>query len=231
MILRARSTSISSEQNKKRKSCSENMWKVCSFYSQNNKIVWLSKTHFWKNSSAVQTHVGLFFFLIVIFDATTSYHMESTANESNSHIWFSFLANCYHVIWVSLPSQLAPEKPTNLYILCEFLKQFLNHKILFFLYRIHLSHVLCFVCCSSDLDILNAQRILDFVQLDYPQINAVRKSDHTVYFGREFSAPSLKMVGDGVAITRQLTHDQPLRGWPILQVLCCLFLYSYPYPH
>ena len=161
MILRARSTSTSSEQNEKHKSRNENMWKVCSFYSQNNKIVRLSKTHFWKNCCA--NTCGLIFFLIVIFDATTSYHMESTANESNSHIWFSFLANCYHVIWVSLPSQLAPEKPTNLYILCEFLKQFLNHKILFFLYRIHLSHVLCFVCCSSDLNILNAQRILDFV--------------------------------------------------------------------
>ena len=37
MILCARSTSRSREQSTKRRSSSENMWKVCSFYSQNNK--------------------------------------------------------------------------------------------------------------------------------------------------------------------------------------------------
>ena len=42
MILCARSTSRSREQSTKRRSRSENMWKVCLFYSQNNKIVWLS---------------------------------------------------------------------------------------------------------------------------------------------------------------------------------------------
>ena len=42
MILCARSTSRSREQSTKRVSRSENMWKVCLFYSQNNKIVWLS---------------------------------------------------------------------------------------------------------------------------------------------------------------------------------------------
>ena len=41
MILCARSTSRWSEQSTKRRSCSENMWEVCLFYSQNNKIVWL----------------------------------------------------------------------------------------------------------------------------------------------------------------------------------------------
>ena len=40
MILCARSTSRSREQ--KPKSCGDNMRKVCSFYSHNNKIVWLS---------------------------------------------------------------------------------------------------------------------------------------------------------------------------------------------
>ena len=42
MILCARSTSRSREQSTKRISRSENMRKVCLFYSQNNKIVWLS---------------------------------------------------------------------------------------------------------------------------------------------------------------------------------------------
>ena len=42
MILCAHSTSRSREQNTKRRSSSENTWKVCLFYSQNNKIVWLS---------------------------------------------------------------------------------------------------------------------------------------------------------------------------------------------
>ena len=45
MVLCARSTSRSREQNKKRRSHSENMRKVRSFYSQNNKIVWLSGRH------------------------------------------------------------------------------------------------------------------------------------------------------------------------------------------
>ena len=42
MILCARGTSRSREQSTKRRSRSENIWKVCLFYSQNNKIVWLS---------------------------------------------------------------------------------------------------------------------------------------------------------------------------------------------
>ena len=42
MILCAWSTSRSREQSTKRRSLSENMWKVCLLYSQNNKIVWLS---------------------------------------------------------------------------------------------------------------------------------------------------------------------------------------------
>ena len=41
MILCARSTSKSCEQSTRRRSHSENMRKGCSFYSQNNKIVWL----------------------------------------------------------------------------------------------------------------------------------------------------------------------------------------------
>ena len=42
MILCARSTSRSREQSTKRRSRSENMWMVCYFYGQNNKIAWLS---------------------------------------------------------------------------------------------------------------------------------------------------------------------------------------------
>ena len=42
MILCARSTSRSREQSTKRRSRSENMWKVCYFYGQNKKIAWLS---------------------------------------------------------------------------------------------------------------------------------------------------------------------------------------------
>ena len=42
MILCARSLSRSREQSAKRRSSSENMWKVSLYYSQNNKIVWLS---------------------------------------------------------------------------------------------------------------------------------------------------------------------------------------------
>ena len=42
MILCARRMSRSREQSKKRRSRSENMRKVCLFYSHNNKIVWLS---------------------------------------------------------------------------------------------------------------------------------------------------------------------------------------------
>ena len=42
MILCARCTSRSREQSTKRRSCSENMWKVSLFFSKNNKVVCLS---------------------------------------------------------------------------------------------------------------------------------------------------------------------------------------------
>ena len=42
MILCTRCTSRSRDQSTKRRSRSENIWKVCLFFSQNNKIVWLS---------------------------------------------------------------------------------------------------------------------------------------------------------------------------------------------
>ena len=35
-----------------------------------------------------------------------------------------------------------------------------------------------FVFCSRDLDVLRAQRIIDFLNLNYPQIHEVRKFDH-----------------------------------------------------
>ena len=70
MILCARSTLRSREQRAKRKSRSENVWKVCSCYSQNNKIFWLSSMTdaCFKNSRNAQRFVG-FFFLICFSDA------------------------------------------------------------------------------------------------------------------------------------------------------------------
>ena len=58
MILCARSTSRSSEQS----SHSESTWKVCLFYSQNNKIVWLSNVAntILRNSRGAQRFVGFF---------------------------------------------------------------------------------------------------------------------------------------------------------------------------
>ena len=63
MILCARSTLISSEQNKKRRSRSENMRKVRLLYSQKNKIVWLSSMIdiFLRNSLSAQRLFGFFF--------------------------------------------------------------------------------------------------------------------------------------------------------------------------
>ena len=66
MILCTRSTSTSSEQSTKRRSRSENMRKVCLFYSQNNKIVWLSNMGrhiFLRNSWGAQRFVGFFSWL------------------------------------------------------------------------------------------------------------------------------------------------------------------------
>ena len=34
--------------------------------------------------------------------------------------------------------------------------------------------------CSRDLDVVRAQRIMGFLNLNYPQVNAVRRSDHVV---------------------------------------------------
>ena len=58
----------SSERSTKRRSRSENMWKVCLFYSQNNKIEWLSyitADTFWRNLRGAQRYVG-FYFLVVL---------------------------------------------------------------------------------------------------------------------------------------------------------------------
>ena len=66
MILCARSTSRSSEQSTKHRSRREINRKVCSFYSQNNKIVWLSNmadTFFVWNSRGAQRFVGFFSWL------------------------------------------------------------------------------------------------------------------------------------------------------------------------
>ena len=63
MILCALSTSISHEQRTKRRRSSENMWKVCLFYSQNNKIVWLSNVAdtFWGKFTRCAKVCGFFF--------------------------------------------------------------------------------------------------------------------------------------------------------------------------
>ena len=66
MIHCGRSTSRSREQSMKRRSRSENMWKICLFYSQNNKIVWLSNmadTFFLRNLGGAQRNVGFFSWL------------------------------------------------------------------------------------------------------------------------------------------------------------------------
>ena len=67
MILCTRSTPRSSEQSTKHRSCSESMQKVCLFYSQNNKIVWLSNVAdiFGK---MYEVRKGLWDFLIVLSD-------------------------------------------------------------------------------------------------------------------------------------------------------------------
>ena len=68
IILCTCSTSRSSEQSMIHRSRSKNMWKVCLFYSQNTKIVWLSNmadTFFEKFPKCAKV-CGLFF-LIVLF--------------------------------------------------------------------------------------------------------------------------------------------------------------------
>ena len=53
------------------RSYSENLWKVCLFCSQNNKIVWLSNMarHILRNVQGVQRFVGFFLFLDFAFHA------------------------------------------------------------------------------------------------------------------------------------------------------------------
>ena len=60
MILWAHPTSRSREQSPKRRSRSENMWKVCLFYSQNNKIIRFSNRAD-TSSQGAQRYVGFFF--------------------------------------------------------------------------------------------------------------------------------------------------------------------------
>ena len=59
MILCARSTSRSREQSTKRGSSSENMWKICSFDSHNNKILWL---WFMRNLKIYKARKGIWAF-------------------------------------------------------------------------------------------------------------------------------------------------------------------------
>ena len=83
MILCARSTSRSSEQRAKRRSRSENMRKVCLFYNQNSKILWLSNmagTLFEKFTRCVR--ISGLFFLIVLYGC-----------------WLAGQANSDHVEW------------------------------------------------------------------------------------------------------------------------------------
>ena len=81
MILCARSKSRSSEQSTNRRSLSENMGKVCLFYSQNNRIFWLSNMAdiFLRNSQVAQRFVD-FFFVIALFG-------RWLAGQTNSISW------------------------------------------------------------------------------------------------------------------------------------------------
>ena len=79
MILCTRSTSRSHEHHASW--CSENMQKVCLFYSQNNKIVWLS-------NMADTRFVG-FLFLIVLFECRLAVWHSWTHSKTNK--WWLFL--------------------------------------------------------------------------------------------------------------------------------------------
>ena len=102
----ARSTLRSSEHSTKRTSRDENMWKVCLFYSQNNKIVWLSNMADIFFLEIHQVHKGLWaFFLIVLFECwlaeqTNSHHVVRGVNKVWALVWITIW--CYEQLnWVS----------------------------------------------------------------------------------------------------------------------------------
>ena len=92
MILCARCTSRSSEQSTKHRWCSENMWKVCPFFDQNNKIVWLSNMAdtYEKLKRCAKVSVFFFFYLIVRFGfwlagQANSDHMVGSPTSKSRH--------------------------------------------------------------------------------------------------------------------------------------------------
>ena len=92
MILCARCTSRSNEQSTKNKLPSENMWKVCLFFSQNNKIVWLSNMaeHFWRNSRSAQRFVC--FFLDCALPTPFLLQSPSGGVEVEWLVWYDIVA-------------------------------------------------------------------------------------------------------------------------------------------
>ena len=128
MILCARSTSRSREQSTKRISRSENMWKVCLFYSQNNKIVWLSNMALTWEIHEV--------FLIVLFGCwlagqVNSNHMAGITMEKLIHfVVLVFLKNALNIEYVilfsvnkfveNLPPPVFSLTLTFFFVLCSF---------------------------------------------------------------------------------------------------------------
>ena len=88
MILCARSTSRSREQNTKRRSSSENMWKVCLFYSHNNKMVWLSNmagTFVWKIHEVRKSMWAFFLSCLCFFGCCLSGKVNSVLAVTNGN--------------------------------------------------------------------------------------------------------------------------------------------------
>ena len=94
MILCARSTSRSREQRVKRRSRSENMRKVCLFYNQNNKILWLSNM-----ADTHEVRKGIWdCFFIVLFGCWLAGKANTCLSESNINfklISTKFLLNAW----------------------------------------------------------------------------------------------------------------------------------------
>ena len=144
MILCARSTSRSREQSTKRRSRSENMWKVCLFYNQYNKISWLSNmadTFFEKFTKRAKV-CGLFF-LTVLFGR-----------------WLAEQAICDHVVLLSDVSSVKTKwKSMKLQITLTVIYQIQKRcwHIHCFLCSVCSELFLCFwfLCSSSD-DVINS---------------------------------------------------------------------------
>ena len=125
------------------------------------------------------------------------------------------------------------KKPTKLCAPREFPKNVChNHTILLFwlnnkqTFRMFSLRDLRFVRCSRDIDVLRAQRIIGFFNLNYPQINEVPKSDHVGGFRVR------KPLGPGTLIrmfytnhnTKHVNCEYGVRNW--LKLLISLTSFS-----